>query len=262
MKVSAVIIAFNEETKIADAIRSVQWADEVLVVDSESTDRTREIAESLRAKVLIKPWLGFGPQKQFAVQSAEFDMVLSIDADEVVTASLRDEIRDVLSGPDPLAAYRMPRLASYLGREIRHSGWYPDAQIRLFDRRKGGWKQSIVHESVEMENGVRVGLLKGDIVHNSFDGIRQHAEMISTRYAPLSAEAMFAAGRRTGVLKIAFAPIAAFVSSYVFRLGFLDGPAGLIIAYFAAYNVFLKHVLLWEKLRAVGDDALVSQNYN
>lgn len=262
MKVSAVIIAFNEEAKIADAVRSASWADEVLVVDSESTDRTRDIAVECGARIVIQPWLGFGPQKQFAVNAAKYDMILSLDADEVVSNGLRDEIIGLMSQSDTADAYRIPRLANYLGRDIKHCGWYPDAQIRFFDRRKGSWSPSVVHESVVMTKWATVGRLRCDILHYSIDSIRQHSEMITARYAPLSAEAMLLAGQRASKLKIAFSPIASFVSTYFFKLGFLDGFPGLVIAYFAAFNVFLKHVLLWERQqhrdKAVGGD----QNYN
>jgi glycosyltransferase involved in cell wall biosynthesis len=165
VKISAVIITFNEEKNIGDAIRSVDWADEVLIVDSESTDRTREIAANLGAKVITRPWPGFAAQKQFAVDSASNDWILSLDADERVAETLRREIESVREkGPDKVG-YTIPRLSIYLGREIRHGGWYPDRQLRLFDRRTGKWKSRVIHESFAMAEGSTVGQMNGDLLH-------------------------------------------------------------------------------------------------
>ena len=247
MKISAVIITFNEESKIADAIRSVAWADEILVVDSESTDRTREIASELGARVLTEKWRGFSGQKQFATDQASNDHIFSLDADERVSDRLKDEIVKIRDSGVVVDGYRIARLSTYLGREIRHSGWYPDWQLRFFDRTKGRWKDVAVHESVEMDPEATTSRLTGDILHFSIDSIRQHAEMINSRYAPLSAEAMFERGARTSPLKIALSPPITFLQTYVIKAGFLDGFAGLVISYFAAYNVYLKHLLLWER---------------
>ncbi|HRI03096.1 MAG TPA: glycosyltransferase family 2 protein [Pyrinomonadaceae bacterium] len=247
MKISAVIITFNEESKIPDAIRSVAWADEVLVVDSESTDHTTEIARDLGARVIVEKWRGFAAQKQYATDQASFDHIFSLDADERVSEKLKDEITKIRDSNIAADGYRIPRLSTYLGREIRHSGWYPDWQLRFFDRRKGRWKDVAIHESIEMEPEATTSKLTGDIVHFSIDSIKQHAEMINTRYAPLSAEAMFGGGTRTSPLRIAGFPVVTFLQTYFIKAGFLDGFAGLVISYFAAYNVFLKHMLLWER---------------
>ena len=247
MKISAVIVTFNEEEKIADAIRSVAWADEILVVDSESVDHTREIARELGARVMIEKWRGFSGQKQFATDQASNDHIFSLDADERVSDRLKDEIVKIRDSGVTVDGYRIPRLSTYLGREIHHSGWYPDWQLRFFDRTKGRWKDVAVHESIEMAEGATVSQLSGDILHFSIDSVKQHAEMIDTRYAPLSAQAMFDRGTRTSLLKIALSPVITFLQTYLIKLGVLDGFAGLVISYFAAYNVFLKHLLLWER---------------
>ncbi|QQS33173.1 MAG: glycosyltransferase family 2 protein [Acidobacteriota bacterium] len=246
MRISAVIIARDEEAKIGNAIRSVLWADEVLVVDSGSVDGTRAVAADLGAKVVYQEWLGFGGQKQFAVDSARNNMILSLDADEAVSDKLADEIRSIVQTGDVLDAYYMPRLAFYLGRPVKHSGWYPDRQLRLFDRTKGEWSRAKVHESVIMRPDARVGVLKNDLLHYSIDSVSQHAEMIQSRYAPLSAEQMHQDGIRTSIVKIGILPIWTFFHTYVLRLGVLDGLAGLAISGFASYNVFLKHLLLYE----------------
>lgn len=244
MKISAVIIAFNEEDKIADAVRSVKWADEIIVVDSESTDATREIAESLGAKVIVRPWPGFSAQKQFGVDAAANDWIFSLDADERATDELRDEI--VALGVPEAAGYTIPRLSYYMGRPIRHGNWYPDRQLRLFDRRKAKWKDVVIHESVEVNAGGAVGKLNSDILHYTFEGVRHHADMIANRYAPLSAAEMHAKGRKASIAQIVFAGPVAFITTYIFKFGFLDGLPGFCIAFFAAYNSFLKYLLLRE----------------
>ena len=151
VKISAVIIAFNEEDKIADAINSVKWADEILLVDSESTDRTKEISETLGAKVITQKWLGFSKQKQFAVDNAEHDWIFSLDADEVVSDELKTEILELKNSANLADGYKIPRLSFYMNRPIRHGGWYPDWQIRFFNRQKGKWKDVLIHESVEID---------------------------------------------------------------------------------------------------------------
>lgn len=246
MKISAVIISFNEEKNIESAIRSVDWADEVLVVDSESTDQTREIAGRLGAKVIVRPWPGFAQQKQFATDAAENDWIFSLDADERMTPRLRDEILELERSNDIADGYRVRRLSYYMGRPIRHSGWYPDRQLRFFDRRKASWKKQLIHESVVMVSGSATSDLDGDIEHFSVDNAAHHHKMIGERYAPLSAQQMFNSGRRTTPLKVAFVGPAAFLRSFILRLGFLDGLPGFCIARFGAYHAFLKHLLLWE----------------
>ncbi|HLM00006.1 MAG TPA: glycosyltransferase family 2 protein, partial [Pyrinomonadaceae bacterium] len=169
MKISAVLITFNEEKNIRRAIESVAgWADEILVVDSESGDRTREIAENLGAKILVRKWHGFSRQKQFAVDSAAHEWIFSLDADEKVSDELSGEILQLKNSPSAAAvvdAYKIPRLSFYMNRPVRHGGWYPDWQTRFFNRQKGGWKDVLIHESVEMRAGARVQKLKGDILH-------------------------------------------------------------------------------------------------
>lgn len=243
MGISAVIIAFNEEAKIGDCIRSVSWADEVLVVDSRSTDRTREIATALGAKVIERDWPGFGEQKQFATDAAQHDLVFSIDADEVVSDELYNEIQNLdLESAD---AFRMPRLSHYLGRPIRHGSWYPDSQIRLFDRRKCHWSNDAVHESVIVPSR-RIKDLRSDLLHYSSEGILHHAQMIYERYAPLGAEKFRQQKKRVTYAHLIFSGPGAFVRGYFLKLGFLDGVRGLLIATFAGYNAFLKHAIRYE----------------
>lgn len=246
VKISAVIITFNEEKNIQAAVESVSWADEVLVIDSNSTDRTVEVAEAGGAKVIQRDWPGFSEQKQFGVETAANDWIFSLDADERVSDELKLEIEDLRKGTPQYDAYRVPRLSVYMGREIRHSGWYPDRQLRFFNRRKGCWNGRLIHESVEMNSGAKIGELKGDLLHFSFENAVHHHRMIGERYAPLAARHLFDEGKRATKFKVMTAGPVAFLGSYIFKLGFLDGFAGFCIALFAAHHAYLKHLLLWE----------------
>ena len=249
MQISAVIIAFNEEEKIADAVRSVEWADEILVIDAESTDRTAEIAEQCGATVIVQKWLGFSAQKQFAADRARHEWIFSLDADERVSPELKNEILRLKEfSSDKIAdGYRISRLSFYMNRPIRHSGWYPDWQLRFYNRTKGSWKKVLIHESVKMQSGARTEKIPADILHYSVENAAHHHRMIGERYAPLAAEQMMNGGRRTTPLKIMTAGFSAFFQTYFLKAGFLDGLAGFCIARFAAHHAFLKHLLLWER---------------
>jgi glycosyltransferase involved in cell wall biosynthesis len=257
LKISATIITFNEAENIRSACESVAWADEILVVDSESTDATREIAESCGARVVVRPWSGFAAQKQFAADSVSHEWVFSLDADERVSTELRTSIEDLLYTPDAQLSdgYRVARRSFYMGRWIRGGGWYPDHQLRLYRRARGRWVGAYIHESVKMDEGARVSTLHGDLLHYSVRDASHHHRMIGERYAPLAARQMFEQGRRTSPLKIATASPAAFFRSYVLKGGFRDGLAGLAIARFAGHHAFLKNLLLWELLNSEGAPA-------
>ena len=246
MKVSVAIITYNEEAKIADALESVKWADEIIVVDSGSSDATCAIAADYGARVIPHEWEGFGRQKQFAVNAASNDWIFSLDADERVTPALRDEILRFMESPTPHSGYTVPRLSYYLGRPIRHGGWYPDRQLRLFDRRRGRWKDLEIHESVQLDEGASLGSFSGDLLHFSVDGALHHHRMVGERYAPLAAKTLFERGSRVSPSSIPFIAFFTFINGFFFRLGFLDGYAGFCIAWFAAHHAFLKYHLLWE----------------
>ena len=257
MKITATIITYNEAENIRAACESVAWADEVLVVDADSTDATRELAAGCGARVIRRPWPGFAAQKQFAAEAAANDWVLSLDADERVSDELRASIEDLLYTPDARLAdgYRVARRSFYMGRWIRGGGWYPDHQLRLYRRSRGRWQGAYVHESVKLEAGARVETLRGDLLHYSVRDAAQHHRMLGERYAPLAARQMYEQGRRTSPARIALAGPAAFLRSFVLKGGFRDGLAGYCIARFAAHHAFLKNVMLWEMQQNAGAEA-------
>jgi glycosyltransferase involved in cell wall biosynthesis len=250
MKISATIITLNEESNIKAACESVAWADEIVVVDSGSSDATREIAEACGARVITNPWPGFGAQKQFAVDQTKHEWIFSLDADERVSDELKKSIDALRSKTDLSDGYQIARRTYYQSRWIRGGGWYPDRQLRLFKKSKGRWKQRHVHESVTMDPGARVERLPGDLLHYTLQNAAHHHRMIGERYAPLAARQMFEEGRRTSVLGVASAGPAAFIRSLILKGGLRDGFAGFTIASFAAHHAFLKHLMLWEKQTA------------
>jgi len=257
MKISATIITFNEERNIKAACESLAWADEIVVVDSNSTDATREIAEAAGARVIVNPWPGFGAQKQFAVDHAQHDWIFSLDADERVSNELRKviELLKTRADAENVDGFLVSRRTFYQDRWIRGGGWYPDRQLRLFKRTRGRWKQRHIHESVSMEPHARIGELGGDLLHYTSPNAAHHHRMIGERYAPLAARQMFEEGRRTSVVGVASAGPAAFVRSFVLKGGFRDGFAGFTIASFAAHHAFLKHLLLWELQQKPNNDS-------
>lgn len=248
MKITAAIITFNEAENIRDACESVAWVDEIVVVDSESSDATRDIAAGCGARVIKRPWPGFALQKQFATDQAANEWVLSLDADERVSPELKTSIQNVVKQDAAQLAdgYLIPRRSFYMGRWIRGGGWYPDRQLRFFRKSRARWEGPHIHESVRMNPGARVEVLADDLLHYPARNATYHHRMIGERYAPLGARQMFEAGRRTSPFKIATAAPAAFLRSYLLKGGFRDGLAGLSIASFAAHHAFLKHLLLWE----------------
>ena len=247
MKISATVITLNEEENLAAAIESLTFADEIVVVDSESSDGTVEIARRYTNRVITQQFLGYAQQKNLAAEHATHDWVFNLDADERVTPDLAQEIMTLKQAQSlDSAAFEMPRRVQYLGRWIRHSGWYPDYKIRLYNRKQANWQGDYVHESVRT-NG-RVDKLRGDILHYTVRDASEHHLRID-RYTTLAAEEAFARGKRATLVNLALSPPATFIKTYLFKRGFLDGLPGLAIAFFAAHYVFLKHLKLWEKCR-------------
>ncbi|MCC6861416.1 MAG: glycosyltransferase family 2 protein [Bryobacterales bacterium] len=238
MRITATIIAENEERRIVRAIESLRCCDEIVVLDSGSVDRTVELAAKLGARVVDSPWRGYAGQKNFAAEQASHDWILSIDADEALSEALEGEIWSLKKrGPD-CDAYTMPRLAQYLGKWILHSGWYPDRKIRLYDRRKATWKGDFVHESVEVSG--RVGHLEANLLHFTCDSLSEHLKTMD-RYTTLAAQELVAQKRKIQWPRLIADPAWTFFRTYVIDRGFLDGIEGLTIAYMAAMYSFLKY---------------------
>src|SRR3984893_861773 len=193
MKISATIITLNEERNVSRVIESLRCCDEVVVVDSGSTDRTVEIASRLGARVIESPWRGYAGQKNYASENAANDWVLSLDADESVSEALEGEIWQIKKNGPQFDAYTMPRLAQYLGRWILHSGWYPDRKVRLFDRRRAQWVGDYVHESVAVEGNV--GHFKSNLLHFTCSSLSEHLKTMD-RYTTLAAEPLLATGEK------------------------------------------------------------------
>ena len=245
MKITATVITFNEEHNIAAALESLSWADEIIVVDSESQDRTVEIAQQFTDRIFIRPWPGYSQQKNFAAAQASNDWIFSLDADERVSPELKKLIVDLKSIEEPeSAAFEMSRRTFYLGRWIKHSGWWPDNKTRLYDRRRARWQGDFVHETLEVDGPVK--MLEGDLLHYTVRNSSEH-HLRMDRYTTLAAEELHTWGKQASVVKLLLSPAAVFLRSYVLKLGFLDGVPGLAIARFAAHYEFLKILKLWEK---------------
>lgn len=237
---SVVVITLNAAGQIDACLRSVSFAEEIVVVDSGSTDNTVEIALKYGARVIFQAWLGFGPQKQFAVSRASHDWVLCLDADERVSDELRASIVETVESPHA-AAYRMARSNRFMGRFLRHGEGYPDWSLRLFDRRHARWSDDSVHEKVLAEAGV--GTLRGDLLHESAEDLAAYLEK-QNRYTTLQAETMYARGQRAGLGQLVLSPALRFLRFYLLRLGLLDGVPGLVHIAIGCGGSFLKYAKL------------------
>lgn len=245
LKLSVTIITKNEEANIERCLKSVDWADEIVVVDSESTDRTVEICEAFAScKVFRLPWEGFGKTKQKAVDQAGNDWILSIDADEQVSPELREKILDILSAGPQYNGYRIKRRSFYLGKLMRYSGWNSDYQLRLFNKKFGRFNKKTVHESVQMSGPV--GRIEEVLFHYTYPDVSAHVEKMD-RYASLAAEALYKQGDKASLFEALLHAKMKFLKMYIVQLGFLDGRAGLILALNSAYGAYLKYLKLWKK---------------
>lgn len=240
-QLSVVVITFNEENNLSRCLESVKdIADEIIVVDSYSTDKTIEIATSYGAKIYYQQFLGYGAQKNFANQLSTHDWILSLDADEELTPTLSNNIAAIKKAPS-YNAYQFSRLTNYCGKWIKHSGWYPDKKIRLFNKTKGAWYSEQVHEHWELyDKTEKTGELKGDLLHYSYYSISDHIIRIE-KFTELSSRAAVASGKKCSLLKLWLIPKWNFFRDYVIKLGFLDGMAGYTICKLTYYTYFVKY---------------------
>jgi len=244
--ISLIVITRNAEGQIARCLNSVPFAADMVVLDCGSTDQTREIAEELGARVFVEEWRGFGPQKRRATELAKHDWVLSLDADEALSSESQLELQILLNGPEPEPeAFAFPRLSFHMGRWIRHGGWYPDWQVRLYDRRRTNWSDVQLHEKIVAAQPAR---LKHPIHHWVFKDLTDQMQT-NNRYSSLGAEELNSRGRAFSLFNLIVKPKVKFFETYFWKRGFLDGMPGFVIAVGAAYSVFLKWAKLWERQR-------------
>lgn len=242
MKLSVVVITKNEEASIERCLRSVAWADEVIVLDSGSSDRTVEIAAALKARTSVTAdWPGFGPQKNRALALATGDWVLSLDADEWVTPELRDEIRSVIAASGAPDAFRLPRLSSFCNRQMRHSGWWPDYVVRLFRRGAARFTEDLVHERVEVRGPV--GTLANPLLHETYVSLEEMLDKFNN-YSSLGARMLQERAVRGGLTKAILHGLGAFFRTYLLRRGFLDGREGFMLAVANAEVTYYKYLKL------------------
>jgi glycosyltransferase involved in cell wall biosynthesis len=242
---SVVIITYNEQYNIGRCIDSViDIADEIVIIDSFSTDRTKEISGSRGARFILHEFENYVDQKNFANAQAKFDYILSLDADEVLSEELKESIKQA---KEKFSAdgYTMNRLTNYAGKWVKHCGWYPDKKLRLFDRRKGSWEGLIIHEAFEMIKGSKVNHLSGDLLHYSFNSVEEHKRQ-SDKFTTLGAQADFQRGKTAPLYKIWLSPVIKFLQSYFIRLGFLDGKTGFTICRLSAFATYQKYSKLKE----------------
>jgi glycosyltransferase involved in cell wall biosynthesis len=249
VKLTVTVITRNEAANIRAALESVAWADEIIVVDSHSADDTVAIARQYATRVEVRDWAGYSAQKNFAADLASNDWILSLDADERVTPPLAREIRALLERGPNARGYRISRVTWYLGRWLHSTDWYPDYQLRLYDRRCGRWNARRVHESFELQG--RPGTLRHHLEHYAYRDVSDHVTSID-HYTTLAAEQWMEEGRRTNILELAVHPPIAFLRNYLLRTGFRDGMPGLLVSALNSYYVFMKLVKLWELQNKVG----------
>lgn len=250
LPLSVVIVACNEAERIGRALASVQWADDIVVVDSGSTDGTQAICLEYGARVIHHAWDGFIGQKNFAVTQARNEWVLNLDADEEISSPLRTSIEQTLATEPPVRGYQIARCAFYLGRWIRHSGWYPDYRVRLWDRRHGRFGGYEPHADVKLDS--RPGRLRGDILHYPYRDISDNLRRIDS-YTTAMAGAFLAQGRHAHLWPLLVHPPWTFLRKYILQGGFLDGFPGLVIAGLSACSVFAKYAKMIEGSRSHHD---------
>ncbi|MBI2429864.1 MAG: glycosyltransferase family 2 protein [Ignavibacteriales bacterium] len=238
------VITKNEEHNIDACLKSVQWADEIIVVDAESNDRTIEIARRHTDKIFITPWMGFAAAKQFAVVQSHYDWILWLDADERVLPELSEEIQRIVQLNPNHAAFTVARRAYFLGKWIKHSGWYPGRVARLFHKGRAKFNSAAVHEGLEVKGST--GQLRNDLVHYTDPNIHHYFEKYN-RYTTLAAHEAFMKGKSAHLSDLLIRPLWQFLRMYLIRLGFLDGIHGLLLAVFSSSYVFTKYAKLREK---------------
>jgi glycosyltransferase involved in cell wall biosynthesis len=245
-KLSIAIITLNEEKNIRRTLESVKWADEIVVFDSGSIDKTVAICREFTDTVVHRDWDGFARQKNAAIDKTTGDWVLSLDADEPIEPALAKEIREIISRQDSCDGYRIPRKTFFLGKQVRFGGWYPDYNLRLFRKGKGRFEERVVHEAIKVRGSV--GTTRYALLHYAYPDLSSYMSSIN-KYSSLAVSVMKEQGIgrfQSGWVNILFRPVFTFLLKYIFRLGFLDGKRGLVLNLFHSYYVFAKYAKAWE----------------
>ncbi len=241
-KLSVVIITFNEEKNIGRCLQSIQGiADDIVIVDSFSTDKTEEICKKYPVKFVQRKWEGYSSAKNFGSASAKYDWILSLDADEALSDELKNSIQKIKAGNE-MRFCTFNRLTNYCGKWIRHCGWYPDKKLRIFDKTKAEWK-GIIHEQLKIASHGKILYLHGDCLHYSYYSIEGHRKQ-TDKFSTISANALFSKGKKINLLKLYVSPIVKFIQSYFFQLGILDGYYGFMICKISAHSTYLKYFKL------------------
>ncbi len=242
LPLTLMIITLNEERNIERCIASAPFCSEVLVIDSQSQDQTCEIAQRLGARVLQRTWSGYGPQKYWGSLQARNDWVLSLDADETLSPELAFEMQNKFASLQTDFAYEMPRKSFHLGRWIEHGGWYPDYQLRLYNRKFNNWSQAQIHEKIQSQ---KIEKLQSPLLHFVFQDLSDQVRT-NDRYSTLLSKKDVDGGKKFSIFPLLLKPMSKFLECYIWKLGILDGIAGLIIAVSAAYSIFLRWSKIWE----------------
>jgi len=248
LKISAVIITYNEEKNIERCILSLlDIVDEIIIFDSFSKDKTKEICLKYPIKFYEHEWMGYSSTKNYANQIASYNYILSIDADEALSSSLKESISAAKKSNKVIDAYNFNRLTNYCGKWIHHSGWYPDNKLRLWNKLKGRWEGDI-HEKVVLDSNTSIGFLKGDLLHYSYYSTNEHKERVK-KYAEKSANVDIHKKNNFLALRIYIGPIIRFIRNYFIKLGFLDGYQGFLISKIEAYGVYVKYSAIYKMLK-------------
>ncbi|MBN1757843.1 MAG: glycosyltransferase family 2 protein [Chitinispirillaceae bacterium] len=245
-KLSVVIITKNEERNIGRCLASVAWADEIVILDTGSNDRTLDLSREHNCRIEHTEWHGFGPAKQKAVACASHSWILSVDADEEVSPELRNEIQHILGGDGTIRfdAYRLKRRTWYVDRWIRHSGWNSDTPVRLFEKHKAGFNEKLIHESVEVRG--TIGTIGGLLYHYSYPDLVSHLDKMRF-FTALAAEQRIGNRKRGSVTAALLHGCSKFIKMYLLQAGFLDGKTGFVLAVNSAFGIYFKHLLYWEQ---------------
>lgn len=249
IKISATIITFNEEKKIEGCLKSLlEVADEIIVIDSGSTDRTEEISRRYPVKFITHSFEGYVAQKNYAMRQASYDYILSLDADERLSEELRKSIAEIKLNWDNVHGYTVSRYNNYCGKWMHFSGWYPEKKVRLWDRRKAQWTGTDPHDYIQISKS-KTKLLKGDLLHYAYLTVDEHLQQVY-KFAEIAARSKYKKGEKASfIINIIFSPLFRFVKSYIFQLGFLDGYYGFIFCTTSASMTFFKYVRLYEYRR-------------